>query len=59
MCWTPSYTRHKTKTRKKRKNTTQCVFDTIIHKTHDEGKQNKKKRNTICVEHNCAQTQIT
>ena len=31
-------TRHKTKTRKKRKNTTQCVFDTTIRKTQDEDK---------------------
>ena len=39
MCWTPLYTRHKTKTNKT-KNTTQYVLDTTIHKTQDEDKQN-------------------
>jgi hypothetical protein len=49
FCWTPPYTRHKTKTNKT-KNTTQYVLDTTIHKTQDEDKQNKK-HNTICVGH--------
>ena len=53
MCWTPSYTRHMTKTNKT-KNTMQYVLDTIIHKTHDEDKQNKK-HNTICVGHHHTQ----
>jgi hypothetical protein len=47
MCWTPSYTRHKTKTNKT-KNTTQGV-STTIHKTQDEDKKKKKKHNTMCV----------
>jgi len=41
MCWTPSYTRQKTKINNN-KNTTQYMLDTIIHKTQDEDKQNKK-----------------
>ena len=40
MCWTPSYTRHKTK-KYKTKNKTQYVLDTTIHKTQDEDIQNK------------------
>ena len=47
MCWTPPYTRKKTKTNKT-KNTTQYVLDDTIQKTKDEDKQNKK-HNTICV----------
>jgi hypothetical protein len=35
MCWTPPYTRQKTKINKT-KNTTQYVLDTTIHKTKDE-----------------------
>jgi len=44
------YTRHKTKTNKT-KSTAQYMLDTTIHKTQDEGKQNKM-HNTICVGHN-------
>jgi hypothetical protein len=40
MCWTPPYTRKKTKTNKT-KNTTQYVLDDTIQKTKDEDKQNK------------------
>jgi hypothetical protein len=49
MCWTPSYTRHMTKTNKT-KNTTQYVLDTIIHKTHDEDKNKPKatEHNMCC-----------
>jgi flagellar biosynthesis protein FliP len=54
MCWTPSYTRHMTKTNKT-KNTMPYVLDTIIHKTHDEDKQNKK-HNAICVGHHHTHT---
>jgi hypothetical protein len=55
MCWTPPYTRHKTKTNKI-ENTTKYVLDTTIHKTQDEDKQSKKY-NTIFVGHH--QTQDT
>jgi hypothetical protein len=53
MCWTPPYTRHKTKTNKT-KNTPQYVLDTTIHKTQDEDKQNRKY-NTIFVGHHHTQ----
>jgi hypothetical protein len=56
MCWTPPYTRQKTKTNKT-KNTTQYVLDNTIHKTKDEDKQHKT-HNTICVGRHHAQDKI-
>ena len=53
MCWTPLYTRNKTKTNTTR-NTTQYVLDTTIYKKQDEDKYNKK-HNTICVGHHYIQ----
>jgi UDP-2,3-diacylglucosamine pyrophosphatase LpxH len=53
MCWTPPYTRKKTKTNKT-KNTSQYVLDDTIQKTKGEDKQSKK-HNTICVGHHHAQ----
>jgi hypothetical protein len=47
MCWTPPYTRKKTRTNKL-KNTTQYVLDDTIHKKK-EGDKQTKKHNTICV----------
>jgi hypothetical protein len=38
MCWTQPYTRHRTTTNKTN-NTTLYVFDTTIHKTQDDDKQ--------------------
>jgi hypothetical protein len=40
MCWTPPYTRHKTK-RNKTKSTTQYMLDANIHKTQGEDKETK------------------
>ena len=40
MCWTPLYTRNKTKTNTTR-DTTQYVLDTTIYKKQDEDKYNK------------------
>ena len=51
MCWTPPCTRHKTKANKT-KCTTQYVLDATIHRTQDEGKQNKVHNG-----HNHTQTQ--
>jgi hypothetical protein len=48
MCWTPPYTRHKTKTNKV-KYTTQYVLDTTIHKAQDEDKQSKIHNTTLCM----------
>jgi hypothetical protein len=53
ICWTPPCTRHKTKA-SKTKCTTQYVLDATIHRTKDEGKQNKV-HNTICVGRHHAQ----
>jgi hypothetical protein len=83
MCWTPSYTRHKTKTNKT-KNTTQgvscvqhimccgffwfflsssCVLCMMVSNTYYVVflvlSSSCVYRNTLCVEHNYAQTQIT
>ena len=53
MCWTPLYTRNKTKTNTT-KHTTQYVLDTTINKKQDEDKYNKR-HNTICVGHHYIQ----
>ena len=53
MCWTPLYTRNKTKTNTTN-NTTQYVLDTTIYKKQDEDKYNKR-HNTIYVGHHYIQ----
>jgi hypothetical protein len=40
ICWTQPCTRHRTTTNKTN-NTTLCVFDTTMHKTQDDDKQDK------------------
>jgi hypothetical protein len=51
MCWTPPYTRHKTKTSKIQKHSTLCVGH---HHTQDEDKLSNK-HSTICFEHHLTQ----
>ena len=55
ICQTPLYTGHKTK-KNNTKNTTQCVLDTIIHRTQDEDNQNKIYNTTFVGHHHTQDT---
>ena len=53
MCWTPPYTRHKTKTSKIQKHSTLCVGH---HHTQDTRRRHtKQKHSTLCVGHHRTQ----
>jgi hypothetical protein len=53
MCWTPPYTRHKTKTSKIQKHSTLCVGH---HHTQDTRRRHtKQKHSTLCVGHHLTQ----